>query len=250
MDNYRPIFLLSLFGKIFESIVSARLSTFLTKYNLFYEYQFGFRENHSTKLALLNSIDDILNSQSNKHFVAGIFLDLSKAFDSIDHSILIAKLHCYGVRGTMLKWFCSYLSNRSQYTEINGSTSNYFPITYGVPQGSVLGPLLFLIFINDLGNIDRANISPKLFADDTNVFVHSENMFDLRPKCQDAINKISSWLISNKLTLNTDKTFYMVFSVVQSCNYHIRALRHIRPLLSHDLACQIACSIVASRLDY
>src|SRR6267154_4333915 len=109
MSNYRPISLLSIFSKILESLVSARLSSFLTKYNILYEYQFGFRSNYSTKLALVNSVDDILKALNEKQLVAGIFFDLAKAFDSIDHLILIDKLHCYGIRGQMHKWFCSYL---------------------------------------------------------------------------------------------------------------------------------------------
>src|SRR6266516_5996319 len=173
LGNYRPISLLKIFSKIFEHIVAARVSSFFVKYNLLYNDQFGFRSKHSTNLALLNTVADILRSLVKINYVAGIFLDLSKAFDSIPHTILLKKLSHYGIRGQMLNWFKSYLMNRSQYTCVNGYNSTCMNIEYGVPQGSVLGPLLFLIFINDIGFLTNLNYKPKLFADDTNIFVNS-----------------------------------------------------------------------------
>ena len=171
IGNYRPISLLTSFSKIFESLVASRLTSFLLKFNILYDYQFGFRSKYSTKLALLNSIDDVLKAQDNKEIVCGIFFDIAKAFDSIDHSILLAKLYNYGFRGQIHRWLSSYLSDRQQFTVINDAFSKTELISHGVPQGSVLGPLLFLIYINDLGSIPNLNASPKLFADDTNIFV-------------------------------------------------------------------------------
>jgi len=212
LNNYRPISLLSSFSKIFESLIASRLSSFLSKYNILYDFQFGFRPSYSTKLALINTVDDILKALDAKDYVAGIFFDLAKAFDSIDHSILLAKLYHYGIRGSIHKWFASYLTSRSQYTMVNGFASSLLPLTHGVPQGSVLGPLLFLIYINDIGFIPNLNVKPKLFADDTNMFIRSQNLLDLQIKCQTAINKIYEWVLANRLTLNSDKTYYMIFS--------------------------------------
>ncbi len=211
LGNYRPISLLKIVSKIFEHIVAERLNSFLKKYNVLYEYQFGFRAKHSTTLALLNAVDDIHDKLNNKNYVAGIFFDLSKAFDSIDHEILFKKLHHYGIRGKMYEWFKSYLSDRLQYTCVNGCNSTLLNNNYGVPQGSVLGPILFLIYINDIGSVHDLIYKPKLFADDTNLFVFSPTLQDLKCQCQDSINKVAKWLSANKLTLNYDKTCYMIF---------------------------------------
>jgi len=209
--NFRPISLLNTFSKIFESIISSRLINFFTKYCILYKFQFGFRQNYSTKLALLDSVDEILGALNDKHYVAAIFFDLAKAFDSIDHNILLSKLLNYGVRGPMHDWFKSYLSGRMQFTSINTQRSNCEPIEYGVPQGSVLGPLLFLIYINDMGLNPKLIFKPKIFADDTNVFASDPNIQQLEKLCQSTIDIISEWLLANRLTLNVDKTCYMIF---------------------------------------
>src|SRR6267154_4060598 len=144
--------------------------------------------------------------------VPALFLDLSKAFDTIDRNVLLVKLYHYGIRGNMFNWFKSYLSLRSQFIELNGVQSPLLNINYGVPQGSVLGPLLFLIYINDIGNIPDLPSLPKIFADDTDLFVSADNLTDLNVSTQSAIDNLSEWLTSNKLTINQEKTVYMLFS--------------------------------------
>ena len=170
MSNYRPIALSSVFSKVLEKLMYNRISSFFTKQNILYDYQFGFRKNHSTSLALFEVFQMIANELSSKNKVMGIFLDLQKAFDTVDYEILLFKLSHYGIRGLALEWFRSYLIDRYTYTSVNGCFSTSTAVKCGVPQGSVLGPLLFLIYINDICNASKNN-KIRLFADDSNVFI-------------------------------------------------------------------------------
>ena len=173
----------------------------------------------------MDSVDLILSSLNDKKYVAAIFLDLSKAFDSLDRNILLSKLYNYGIRGNMHSWFKSYLSNRSQCVIINNHQSGLQNVDYGVLQGSVLGPLVFLLYINDIGSIPNIEFDPKLFADDTNIFVYSPNVLDLTIKCQCTINKLTDWMLANRLTINCDKTNYMIFTPykydIDPCNLNL-----------------------------
>ena len=187
-----------------------RLLSFLEKYKVLYEYQFGFRCNHSTNLALTILTDKIANALNNDDHVIGVFLDFSKAFDTVNHKILFEKLEHYGIRDLPLKWIKSYLSERSQYVFYNSTKSDLKPITCGVPQGSILGPLLFLLYVNDIVNVSD-KLFPILFADDTNVFLQGKNINEMCNVMNIELKKLVIWLNVNKLSLNIKKTHFMIF---------------------------------------
>ena len=209
-SNYRPISLLPVFSKIFEKLMYRRLYKFLDIHKVLYSLQFGFQENHSIDHALVSLTEAVRNTLDNKRLGCGIFIDLQKAFDTVNHRILLSKLEHYGVRGCALEWFKSYLSDRKQYVSVNGSNSNLLPITCGVPQGSVLGPLLFLIYINDLPNASK-KLTFYLFADDTNIYYESKDLSNLIKIVNKELRLVKKWLDANKLSLNIDKTNYIIF---------------------------------------
>ena len=208
--NYRPVSLLPQFSKLLEKLFSIRFDSFLDKFKILSENQYGFRKNRSTSDALLELVEKVTNAVDQKKYTVGVFIDLKKAFDTIDHSLLLKKLEFYGVRGIALKWLTSYLGNRKQYVDINGELSMYLTVLCGVPQGSILGPKLFILYINDICNISNI-LDMILFADDTNIFCTDENIISLSNKISEELSKLNVWFAVNKLSLNISKTNYMIF---------------------------------------
>ena len=171
---------------------------------MLYPKQFGFQKSHSTEHAIIQLIDQINSSFEKNNFTLGIFIDLSNAFDTVDHHILISKLENYGVNGNNLHWFQSYFKNRKQYLNFNNKISTSSQVTCGVPQGSILGPLLFLIYGNDLNNAS-STLDLIMFADDRNLFYSHKNIHQLFAKVNEELEKIGDWFKANKLSFNNQK---------------------------------------------
>ena len=211
MSNYRPISTLHFISKVFEKLVDKRLRSFFSKYGVLSENQYGFRRGMSTADALLRFTNDVYDTFNNNMYMIAVFIDLSKAFDTVRHDILIEKLEFAGVRGQPLNWFKSYLTDRQQYVDINGAVSGNNVIDTGVPQGSTLGPLLFNLYINDMSK-STSNLQYINFADDTTVYISGSNLDELSHILNSELSNLDQWLQSNRLSLNLDKTSYMIFS--------------------------------------
>lgn len=209
LANYRPISLLSSFSKIFEKAMAARLMDYLTQHSLLSACQHGFRPGYSTERALHSLSQSIYHSIDNKLYQITLFCDFTKAFDTISHSILFEKLITYGIRGPAYHWIKSYLSHRKQFTIINNVSSSLQSINCGIPQGSVLGPLLFLIYINDISR-SSIKLNYVLFADDTTIYLQGRDLQTLQDTFNQELVHLSNWISSNKLSLNHSKTNYMV----------------------------------------
>ena len=202
---------LNVFSKVYERSFYNRLLKYLNRQNILYELQFGFRDNIQPNLALICLIEKIISAIERNEFTISVFLDLSTAFDVVDHQILLKKLDHCGIRGVPLKWLSSYLSGRQQYVNFQSSDSDKMFIKRGVSQGSILGPLLFLVFINDMLNVS-SELSYILFAEDSNLLISGTNFKQILKIMNDELEKNTWWFKSNSLCLNVNKTNFMVFA--------------------------------------
>ena len=215
INNYRPIAILNTLSKVFEKIIYTRLMLYLEKNKILFENQHGFRQNKTTILAIYKALTNILDSLNNQQYTFAMYLDLSKAFDSVDHDILIQKMEIYGIRGVPLKLMKSYLYQRLQCTvetDKSGTIlkSDTRPVTVGVPQGSILGPLLYLLYTNELPSIvSQAMLQ---YADDTSIIFSEPDAIDINNKIFSTLSDLETFFTSNNLQLNITKTQVIKFS--------------------------------------
>ena len=212
VSNYRPVCSLSPFSKILEKIVNMRMLNFIDKYNIISSTQFGFRKKLSTETALLSLTDYIHNGLTLKHNVGAIYMDLSKAFDVMNHDILKLKLEHYGFRGNFLNFLMSFVCDRKYFVNVNGLNSKTNTVNIGVPQGSTLGPLLFLLYVNDM-KFSSSLLKFVQFADDTTLGYSCKDFYQLQQTLEIEGNKVMEWLLANKLLVNLTKTHVMLFSL-------------------------------------
>ena len=187
-----------------------RLEEFLKSSEVLYKYQFGFRKQYSTNHALVSIVEKIRDALDKNMYTCGVFIDLEKAFDTVNHQILLSKLYHYGIRGIANMWFSSYLSGRSQSVTLNGIASSKMNVSCGVPQGSILGPLLFLLYVNDMNLAVRSSIVHH-FADDTNLLYSNRSLKKIKTVVEKDLAYLYDWLCANRLSLNAGKTEFIIF---------------------------------------
>ena len=209
VGNYRPVSILSAISKVFEHLVYEQVEEYLVRQNLLYEHQSGFRAAYSTETYLVHLFDYIRQNFDEGKYVGMILLDLQKAFDTVNHAILLSKLQSIGVRNTAIKWFTSYLTGRTQVCDVEGTISDPQDITCGVPQGSILGPLLFLIYINDMPAAVKCKLL--LYADDSALLVSGSDVSEIEKTLGNELDSVSKWLIDNRLSIHLGKTESILF---------------------------------------
>ena len=207
--NYRPISLLNPISKLFEKCIHDRLNNFFTRNKTIHENQFGFRKNCSTENALLKTVSEITSNLQNNETTISLFLDLRKAFETINHKILFEKLAKYGIRGPAFKLLKSFVSQRRQYVLVNEAKSHTREVTCGIPQGSILGPLIFDIYINDFINCSKFNVN--LFADDAYLSLTGATTELAEARANEELINVDAWLKTNKLSLNEIKSTFIVY---------------------------------------
>ena len=229
VNCYRPISILTTLSKIFERIINKRLTKYLEQQNLLTKTQYGFRTGKSTDDAVHDFTDFLIKKIDKNKKCISIFLDLAKAFDTVSVPHLIQKLNNMGIRGTQLSLFSDYLNNRSQCVKVGDYFSDYLPIRYGVPQGSIMGPTLFLCYINDICQLDIENCRIASYADNTTLTFYASNWDQLHTLAQTGFDKVMQWLKNNSLTLNADKTKFIVFTINKPVS-----LPFTEPLIAHN----------------
>lgn len=279
MENYRSICIIPIFGKIFEVIIRDRLSEYVENQRLLSPCQFGFRSQRSTVMAVTEVVDFVVRSFDENVMCAAVLLDVQKAFDTLDHSLLSSKLERYGVRGLALRLISSFLVSRRQYVDLSSGVSKVLPVNYGVPQGSVLGPLMFLLFINDF----PLHMSPYkviLYADDSTILLRGKNRSSLDADITNVLIMAKEWFTANKLAINTSKTEILYFSSAHNkrqagrvnllgvvldgslrWNFHVEmvagrlssslyVLRRLRPLLADIDILNVYFSLIHAHMNY
>ena len=209
-SNYRPVSVLPVLSQVFERVLYKRLTKFLDKHKVIIPGQFGFRTGHSTTMAISDMVEKVRAAWASKEVALGVFIDLKKAFDTVDHEILLQKMEHYGIRGVANKLIKSYLRDRTQYVQYGGYESERGVVECGVPQGSVLGPLFFLLYVNDMVASCK-ELELVLFAEATNIFAKGKTPVELFSKVNEGLRSLCKWFSFNKLTLNFKKTEYVYF---------------------------------------
>ena len=244
LTNYRPIASLPFMSKIFERCMANKLVSFLKKFSILHPSQFGFQKFKSTCDALIHLTNFNYNSLNENKIAVNVLIDLRKAFDTVAHHVLLDKLFSYGIRGTPLNWFRTYLRNRRQYVRVGSFDSSEKIINIGVPQGSTLGPILFLLFINDLPNASSL-LFPTLFADDTTLSIARNEFSDLISVLNQELQSVKEWTVSSRLSINVDKTEMVLISNKNVMNINGQVLFD-----NEFLNFSNSCVFLGTRLDH